>query len=422
MYQRSYSNWIDGANRPEVTPYWLNPYVNVINQGAGDGREGTIQISNAWVDTNTGDNSKSNTDPTVKPTGNGWLRVTETKTAYAQRGTGTWNEATTGGGRVPFTRYYVKRSTGTWTTTDMQGTAGYVRVTVPNGYTTTAAAEQPFTANVRIDTQTPGANINAAYNTRETLPQQGGAGGMPFNGNDHPAIPSVFPLDAATATLRNGTDSTVEFELGDDVLGTDGYPGYLYGIRAEATKSIIITEITDVTNTSPTSAAAYDKVARSVIMFYNIQQAANWGAATPATTSLKYYASQKGRRLHLWIRGGDVLSGNSLTPGFPLKWGDTAKGGAGLFTGPDDGLKYWISWGVNATAYYHFVAGTTKDKADAADGPLDWGWAKNAWSFQHHRYPLHPGGSMRFTVNTAVVSPATETFEFYNTGFSGSRK
>jgi hypothetical protein len=320
------------------------------------------------------------------------------------------------------TPYYVKQGTGTWVanaTTNHQGNANWVQVTVPAGYVTGVVAEQPFTAGVKIDTQTPDATISYGYNTTTTIPQTGtGNGADRFDGTNKPAIPSVT-MPTAVTTDGTATTSTAGFTLGDNTMGTDGYPGYLFGIMAVAAKD------------ADTSPAAYDKLARSVIMFNNINQAANWSGGV---TSLTSRATAMDKSLHLWIRGGDGLSGGSLTPGFPLQWSDAAVGGAGLFTGPDTGLKYWISWEVNATAYYHFIAGTTNTLdntatpaginnmlADAAKGPLDWGWAKNAWSFQHHRYPLHPGGSMRFTRDTSVVSPATENFEFYNSGFSGSR-
>jgi hypothetical protein len=53
-------------------------------------------------------------------------------------------------------------------------------------------------------------------------------------------------------------------------------------------------------------------------------------------------------------------------------------------------------------------------------GPLDWGWGKNAWAFQYKEYPLFPGASLEFRVNSTVSSPATMTFEFYDS-FSKSR-
>jgi len=351
-YMRSYSDWINGANRPEVSPYWLNPYVNTIGQGDGDGREGATRISNAWINSDTvgiqTSKDNSNPNPENQPAGIGWLRVTETTIE--------------GGGSV----------------------------SIPSIIST-----QPLNAEVKINCQTPGATITYTSTPTTTTPNSGPFGLKTDNNGRHPVPPTV------TMPGTSSTSYTDPFPLGS-ANNTDGL---LYGIRAQAAKS------------GSTSEPAYEKAARSVIRFNNIASAKNWSN----NDNLTNQAAAKARELHLWLRGGDGLSGSSLTPGFPLSWSDQDYTGARLMT--KDGATnnwYWITWEISSQAYFHFVAGTTSTAAQAANGPHDWAWGKNAWAFQHAEFPLYAGGSLVFSTATTVTHPATETFEFYE-AFSGSR-
>jgi len=177
--------------------------------------------------------------------------------------------------------------------------------------------------------------------------------------------------------------------------------GLLYGIRAESVNGSY-------------TAAAYEKAARSIITFNNVTAADNWGTLNTLATNLA-------RELHLWLRGGDGLSGSSLTPGFPLSWSDQDRAGARLMT--KDGATnnwYWITWEVSSQAYFHFLAGTTSSAAETANGPHNWAWGKNRWAFQYAEFPLYAGSSLVFTTTTQVAHPATTEFEFYD-NFSGSR-
>jgi hypothetical protein len=339
-YMRSYSDWINNGNRPEISPYWLNPYVNTIGQGDGDGREGATVISNAWVNTLTGTQNTSTSSP-----GTGWLRVT------------------TGGGGS--TTYEVELTVGAYTTPTVSS----------------LTAEQPLQAGVKIDCQTPGAVINYAVNTVLTAPFAG-----PFNMGDNPKPAVSMPTSASTL------GST--FNLGD----AGNLNGYLYAIRADATSG---------GNTE----TAYEKAARSVIMFNNIAGVGYWSNLTTEAGNAN--------NIQLWIRGGDDTSGSSLTPGFPLSWSDKDYKGIRCLTNAG-ATRYWVTWEVNTPAYFHFIAGKVTTAGEAADGPTDWSWAKNSWALQYREFPLYPGGSLVFYPTTRVFSPATSTLEFY-TPFSGHR-
>jgi hypothetical protein len=279
---------------------------------------------------------------------------------------------------------------------------------------------QPTTAQVKIDCQTPDATIGYSYQSYSTTPVEG-TSATPFNGTSRPAQPGTgTPSTPTTGTAPN----TVSFTLGNATNITDGY---LYNITATATKG--------------TSVTAYDKAARSVIRFLDINNAANW-------SELGTIAGGQSKTLNLWLRGGDQASGANLTPGFPLAWDEKDYGGARLLT-HDSGIWYWITWEVSARpALFHFLAGTVRNPAttqeaatiinDMNNGPRDWSWGKNAWAFQHDKYPLHPGGSLAFSAGTGknqgnpkpggdyngtwvtFSDMATDKFEFYG-NFGGSR-
>ena len=279
-------------------------------------------------------------------------------------------------------------------------------VTVTNNSDQTFASQltavQPLTANVKIDCQTPGSKIYYKVINKETLPFAGS-----FNNGDHEQPAIIMPTEV-DVTLSDGTKlytTTGPFTLGEYNLN-----GYLYGIMAESQKTIDAETYT--------SQAAYERAARSVIMFRDIRDLAYWGNLCGASPNT----------LQLWIRGGDNLSGASLTPGFPLSWSDKDYGGIRLLTRPgsdtanNTGTWYWVTWEVNTAAFFHFIAGSTNnDITDIQNnGPLEWCWAKSSYAFQHSDYPLYPGGSLVFSRYTEVPSPSPADIEFYP-NFSGGR-
>jgi hypothetical protein len=285
---------------------------------------------------------------------------------------------------------------------------------IQNTTRTTVFATQPYTAEFRVDCQTPSATLSYAYRSVTS----GVYSGSSYNGNNYtfrypngnyPQPSVAIPTNTSTTTDNRGTINTATTPYPTFPLGDDTNNGYLYGIRAEAT------------NGDQTEWAG-ERAARSIIRFVDIQSAKFW-------SNLNTEANASGKSLQLWIRGGDDANGGAnLTPGFPLSWDAKDYGGARLFTRDNaTGVRYWITWEVAARpAYFHFIAGTIRNPAsngsdsDAIiadmrqNGPLDWSWAKNAWALQYSEFPLIPGTSLEFRVGSTVSSPATENFEFYS--------
>jgi hypothetical protein len=269
-------------------------------------------------------------------------------------------------------------------------------------------ATQQYRTQVRIDCQTPGVTINYTIGSVTTAPFEG-----TFTGG-HPA-PNINTAMSAT-NVANNLNYSAGFALGP----TDNADrnGYAYGIRATASLA------------SQTSATARAIAARSVVQFRNLN-----GTGFVGDLRADAYNRTPREVLQVWIRGGDQSTGgNNNTPGFPLSWDESDLSGARLFTsdsstyygdGVNATLWYWISWDVNATAYFHFLAGSTLTTNsntgqnltdltnDFKQGPRRWCWGKNRWAFQYEMYKLYPGGSISMERGSTADGQATDYFEFF---------
>ncbi len=258
----------------------------------------------------------------------------------------------------------------------------FIRVQKERGSITAGTpvrADQPRNAQFKIDCQTPGVTITYASGFTSTP--------AVTTFNSPPTAPTVtVPTSADTSYTGNNTGSNPSLDIINNLQNTD-YNGYLCAIRARVAGS---------------SEDAYEVAARSVIQFVNPPLPAN----------------PTGKTTQLWLRGGDSKNGDSLTPGFPLSWDENDYDGIRLMTA-NGSTWYWISWEVNAKAYFHFIAGTTTTVEEAANGPLEWSWSKDTWSFQQDKYPLYPGGSVSLATNSNVPGSPTGTYSF--PAFTGKR-
>jgi hypothetical protein len=207
-----------------------------------------------------------------------------------------------------------------------------------------------------------------------------------------------MPTTATTTTAAN-----TPFTVGPAATDINGR---LFGIMARASRTIGGTTFTS---------DAFERVTRTVVRFHN-------------DTPINWPANVAGRTTQLWIAGGSSLNRGGVTtgvdvPGFPLLWNelswrDPDQGGIQLMTLSGD-IWYWVSWEVTATAYIHFVAGTTLNDAthgirEAEHGPLQWIWSTNTWSFMQLMYPLYPGASLYFSRPTAALNHPSGNYTFRN--------
>ncbi|MDR1218590.1 MAG: hypothetical protein LBK73_03160 [Treponema sp.] len=265
-----------------------------------------------------------------------------------------------GTGAVKVTGYWVRKQTGSTATANTVGAVqAFYNVVV---YLNTVIAEQPLTARLRIDCRTPGAIIKYGMDSNETSSIKQSVDGIPI------ATGITMPLTASTsysAALPLGSDSKTN--------------GFKYGIIATAT------------NDGKTE-TAYEAAYRSVLI-YNGRDADNdLGDKKP---------------VQIWVRGGDSMSpGQNMTPGFPISWDENDRKGIRLMTRLNDsavGKWYWVTWELTTAAYVHFIEGSTPDDVnsgygyDAENGPLQWRWSKNAWTFLYDHFPLFPGENRRPT-------------------------
>ena len=399
-------------------PRWLQLGTGIWHNNAWLNSNSTIQTGQYWVRRYNANGTENGTWTTTNMQGTAnYVQAVINESVHIDLRTVAWN-TTAGTHQLP--RYWVRTDNldaANYTQTNMSGTPGWVRVDVSENVggsvIDTPVAVQPYTARVRIDTQTPGAVISYSdptleANRRERTTQTGTAG-TPFNGNAlgvTGAHPSVLSYPQSTPSLPGAEGESVSFTL---LQGNTNRYGYIFGLSARASIGGVQSEI------------VYEKATRSVVVF-------NFGTVPGNWDRLRTTAAGTGKALQLWLRGGDDTSGQNSIPGFPLSWNERDYTGIRLMTktnglSTNTGIWYWMSWEITDTAYFYFIAGTTGDATNGYNvnhGPLDWAWGKNAWAVQQHRYPLYPGGSLEFSTSTEVVNPATATFEFYE-NFSGSR-
>ena len=238
----------------------------------------------------------------------------------------------------------------------------------------TVGVDQRYNAQFKIDCQTPDVAItySRADNTRTIQTSLGGNINFP----QQRPVPNM-PGNPGTPYARsNGVGNAIDL-----LTSPNNTNGYLCAIRARAA--------------ADSATDAYEVAARSVIRF-------NSPPVFPSVTS---YPNETAR---LWLRGGDSLSGENLTPGFPLAWSEQDANGIQLLTQTGNYWD-WVSWQVTTTAYFHFLAGTVSTTTttltaagEIARGPIRWCWSRNAWSFQQVQFPLYPGGSLEFEQTTTV--------------------
>lgn len=208
---------------------------------------------------------------------------------------------------------------------------------------------QPATASVKIDCQTPGAQIKYKKVSKTSAPKV------------YETINKVMERDSnsdptkSDFTKVNFNDYS-EFSIGDANDYNNGYKVY---IAAKAEKD------------GKESEEVYELAYRSVVRFKD--------EATIAGLDYR------------WIRGGDAIGGGVTTPGFPLSWNNTELDKIQAMT-KKDGTYVWISWAVNTECYFGFLAGDMPEGANEK-GPQNVCWGSCNWVGAKSEYPLYPGES-----------------------------
>lgn len=226
-------------------------------------------------------------------------------------------------------------------------------------------ATQPATASVKMDCQTPGANIKYTMKT-STYATNTVTESVVKNTGNGSIITSVNPV------VTNGSEAnyTSSFTIGSS---SDLEKGYKYFIDAYTTYS-------------STKYHAYEVAVRSVVRI-------KYGSISLTTSQSGGYTNPE-NCTSMWIRGGDAESGGVATPGFPFSWNPGEYNKARLMTKTSDNKYwYWITWDISTSAYFGFLAGNVPNDA-ATNGPSNWVWASCSWVSSKAKYPLKPGESI----------------------------
>jgi hypothetical protein len=248
-------------------------------------------------------------------------------------------------------------------------------------------AIQSMTAQVKMDCTTPGVSIrytvasvdyamvgldeNLTTTTRITNPPVGAQGPAP-----EPTNPTLISTLYATPFNIGNAASTIT--------------GQKFRIKAIGFKS------------GSSSELAQESAFRSILRFNNNRAyvmpdyaGGNLNGTVPAGSN---DSSNLTSPEQLWVRGGDGISGSTLTPGFPLAWDPNNLQGVRLMSALDASNWYWVTWEVTATAYVTLLWGTTPynpneaiNLAEAQMGPWRWGWLKNGYTPFKEYFALYPG-------------------------------
>ena len=262
----------------------------------------------------------------------------------------------------------------------------------------TVRATQPYTAEVKISSRTPG--VTYSYSTVQTWYA--------------PKVPEV-----SNGTTNDSTTTTVDIPTAPSGTGST----FTIGSATQNTYGLVCNITAEVNNGSD-KVSANDIAYRTVLRYSNGNDSSGGGNLFSNATDYKTGTKQ------VWVRGGDAPSGSTRTPGFPLAWDaedykNPKEGkyptGARLLTrtGTNDvGYWTWVSWDITKTAYIRLLLGTTS--ADLADiekkGPLYWGWSKNSFVRYTENYPIKPGHSRELRSNDGTNN---EKFMFATDGDGG---
>lgn len=244
-----------------------------------------------------------------------------------------------------------------------------IRINKTKETITNGIATQPLTADVKIDCQTPNVEIKYKIDTTEytsdTITQT--------------TIENYYNEDKKYEKRdlepTSGTETEYsQFTIGESDNTTDGYK---YFITAFAGNE-----------------KGYEVAYRTVV---RLTPNSNFENGVPKINGEGSYNVPSGIN-SVWIRGGDSISGGVSTPGFPFSWDPGEYDMARLMTKDTDNQWYWVSWNINTTAYFGFLAGNVPN--DAADkGPSNWSWATCAFVSSKAKYPLYPGHSINMNTN-----------------------
>jgi len=253
-------------------------------------------------------------------------------------------------------------------------------------------ATQPFTAEARIDSRTPGSAIS--YTTTNSPFSATGNNFSATNGpnggaNDNANINASEPTTPSNTS--NYTDNTtITINSGSDTL--DNVNGYQWRIKAKARKS------------STDSAYTQDIAYRTVIT-YQIRLGTG-NMAGGAGYSLPESGDQ------IWIRGGDAI-GSSSVPGFPFTWDDDWDN----LDGKRAGIRLMsIVSTPNSTVYIRrSTTGNTFNTKNGAGSNTNQDYILGEvgsivkFTYNNQTYYAKITGANTFTIHTNADATSTET-------------
>jgi hypothetical protein len=245
-------------------------------------------------------------------------------------------------------------------------------------------AVQPFQADVRMDSRTPGAAIFYIANQAVTTTNS-----RNWNYNANPASNGPQDLNTPTAPARPGDVQTTtanrqEYSAPFTIGTANDYQGLQWYVRARARNS---------STGSTWSAQDSEEMAFKTVITYVI----------PETMEARDNGIAPGNGDQIWIRGGDAV-GLSSVPGFPINWDvaefesarlEKRRAGIRLFTKINNGNlnsnAEWkfITWEINVDTYFDIILGRDRT-SDTNFAPVS--TANEAWQYGPRQFAYQRAG------------------------------
>lgn len=228
----------------------------------------------------------------------------------------------------------------------------------------TMTVEQPLTAQVKVDCQTPGVTPTVTVQSQTNAQDA-------YTTNSGAIKKKARSLSNATVT-QTTSNGTVSMTLGSSTNTTNGY---IYKLTATTTKN-------SVTKT------AYEYAYRSVYTLTN---------APGINDDVTAYS---GTYKQLYIRGGDNTSGGLSISSFPVSWETSQFDKVRAMTNSTGSTWYWVTWKINVNAYMQPLRGNVPSEV-ATKGPGRWSWSmQGPVPTGLSNYILYPGQSLSISGNT----------------------
>lgn len=253
---------------------------------------------------------------------------------------------------------------------------------------TNKCAVQPFTADVKFDCETPGADISYTgkkytMKTRKVFSKEYDSSSMYIEGSGEESAETI-----------EGNGVTKE-SFGEAV--TKGSASDAKGLRYEIEAVAALRK----GGTDLKSESSYAKVVRTIISIGGLtgrHYADGGDAQLDRLLRIKNEVeSWRDYDVGLWVKGSDIKNNGYNAEGLPLSF-NPRDDKSGLMTKDGDkDFYYYVSWNINVPdLYFLFMAGPVGADSNVRS-PVEACFLQNNWTGAYDQYPVHAGDHIKIS-------------------------